>query len=158
MRWTCRSQLHLWYFRRNSCCRAIHVIVILWSSSCTWFVCCAINPIHSRIWYYTERKANGRNLKLVQIVDHILWFGEKLLRNVENVLCFILSSSDPTDTGTSVRYVEVYGQIQYQSCNNIELMMPSHGPLTRYVKFQVAHAPGMPGTFFPPPTSKGTGN
>ena len=29
-----------------------------------------------------------------------------------------------------------------------------HGPLTRYVKLQVAHAPGMPGTFSPPPTSK----
>ena len=25
----------------------------------------------------------------------------------------------------------------------------SHGPLTRYVKLQVAHAPGMPGTFSP---------
>ena len=32
-----------------------------------------------------------------------------------------------------------------------------HGPLTRYVKLWVAHAPGMPGTFFPPPTSKETG-
>ena len=27
----------------------------------------------------------------------------------------------------------------------------SHGPLTRYVKLRVAHAPGMPGTFCPPP-------
>ena len=26
-----------------------------------------------------------------------------------------------------------------------------HGPLTRYVKLQVAHAPGMPRTFSPPP-------
>ena len=26
-----------------------------------------------------------------------------------------------------------------------------HGPLTRYVKLWVAHAPGMPGTFSPPP-------
>ena len=26
-----------------------------------------------------------------------------------------------------------------------------HGPLARYVKLQVAHAPGMPGTFSPPP-------
>ena len=26
-----------------------------------------------------------------------------------------------------------------------------NGPLTRYVKLQVAHATGMPGTFFPPP-------
>ena len=29
-----------------------------------------------------------------------------------------------------------------------------HGPLTRYVKLRVAHAPGMPGTFSPHPTSK----
>ena len=26
-----------------------------------------------------------------------------------------------------------------------------HGPLTRYGKLRVAHVPGMPGTFFPPP-------
>ena len=29
-----------------------------------------------------------------------------------------------------------------------------NGPLTRYAKSRVAHAPGMPGTFSPPPTSK----
>ena len=29
-----------------------------------------------------------------------------------------------------------------------------YGPLTRYAKLQVAHAPGMPGTFSSPPTSK----
>ena len=33
-----------------------------------------------------------------------------------------------------------------------------HGPLTRYVKLRVAHAPGMPGTFSPPPTTKETAN
>ena len=31
-----------------------------------------------------------------------------------------------------------------------------HGTLTRYVKLRVAHAPGMPGKFSPPPTSKET--
>ena len=31
-----------------------------------------------------------------------------------------------------------------------------HGPLTRYIKLRVAHAPGMPGTFPPPPTEKET--
>ena len=30
-----------------------------------------------------------------------------------------------------------------------------HGPLTRYVKLQVAHAPGMPGTFSPATDFKG---
>ena len=35
---------------------------------------------------------------------------------------------------------------------------PTHqnGPLARYIKLRVAHAPGMPGTFSPPPTSKET--
>ena len=32
----------------------------------------------------------------------------------------------------------------------------THGPPTRYVKLRVAHAPGMPGTFSPPPISKET--
>ena len=31
-------------------------------------------------------------------------------------------------------------------------------PLTRYVKLRVAHAPGIPGAFSPPPTSKETAN
>ena len=31
-----------------------------------------------------------------------------------------------------------------------------HGPLTRYVKLRVAHAPGMPGTFFPTTDFKGS--
>ena len=35
-------------------------------------------------------------------------------------------------------------------------LISSNGPLTRYVKLQVAHAPGMPGTFPPPPISKET--
>ena len=34
--------------------------------------------------------------------------------------------------------------------------MASHGPLTRYIKLRVAHAPGMPGTFSLSPTSKET--
>ena len=31
------------------------------------------------------------------------------------------------------------------------MLLRNHGPLARYVKFRVAHAPGMPGTFSPPP-------
>ena len=38
----------------------------------------------------------------------------------------------------------------------IQIRRNDHEPLTRYVKLRVAHAPGMPGTFFPPPTSKET--
>ena len=33
--------------------------------------------------------------------------------------------------------------------NKTHFTLLTHRPLTRYVKLQVAHAPGMPGTFFP---------
>ena len=33
---------------------------------------------------------------------------------------------------------------------SLEFTKKYHGPLTRYVKLRVAHAPGMPGTFSPP--------
>ena len=43
------------------------------------------------------------------------------------------------------------GHMQIQHSRDLE----SHGPLTRYVKLQVAHAPGMPGTFSPTADVKG---
>ena len=39
---------------------------------------------------------------------------------------------------------------------NWQRLFAGHGPLIRYVKLRVAHAPGMPGTFSPPLTSKET--
>ena len=42
------------------------------------------------------------------------------------------------------------------SQSTLQARMHIHGPLTRYVKLRVAHAPRMPGTFPPPPTSKET--
>ena len=42
-----------------------------------------------------------------------------------------------------------------KSTNNVStvtvLQFDLHGPLARYVQLRVAHAPGMPGTFFPSP-------
>ena len=40
-------------------------------------------------------------------------------------------------------------------CNSVVGDYCSDGPLTRYVKLQVAHAPGMPGTFSPTADFKG---
>ena len=40
--------------------------------------------------------------------------------------------------------------------DEIKMFNYHNGPLTRYVKLRVAHAPGMPGTFTLPPTSKET--
>ena len=44
---------------------------------------------------------------------------------------------------------------KYWRCK-IGVLESSNGLLARYVKLRVAHAPGMPGPFFPPPTSKET--
>ena len=44
-------------------------------------------------------------------------------------------------------FQNTYRRIQSTGCP----WKPGYGPLARYVKLRVAHAPGMPGTFFPPP-------
>ena len=46
--------------------------------------------------------------------------------------------------------------ITYQVCNTFPIVTHHTGPPTRYVKLRVAHAPRMPGTYSPPPTSKET--
>ena len=45
---------------------------------------------------------------------------------------------------------------RYKSPGDSEGGTVHHGPLTRYIKLRVAHAPEMPGTFSPPLTSKKT--
>ena len=49
----------------------------------------------------------------------------------------------------------VWVMSQRRICDKLYLeSISDNGPLTRYTKLPVAHAPGMPGTFFPTPTSK----
>ena len=57
------------------------------------------------------------------------------------------------NTGTH-KWVREPGRKLYSYHSIMTLQL--HGPLTRYVKLRVAHAPGMPGTFSPPQTSKET--
>ena len=47
---------------------------------------------------------------------------------------------------SSRRYLENYTNIWLRLYG-----LSTHGPLTRYVKLRVVHAPGMPGAFSPPP-------
>ena len=60
---------------------------------------------------------------------------------------------------TICRYVAVPGFRVLSRCTGLNKRHSCsriHGPLTRYVKLRVGHAPGMLGTFSPPPTSKKT--
>ena len=45
----------------------------------------------------------------------------------------------------------VFRFYQILPCLEYEPSTLCHGPLARYIKLRVAHAPGMPGTFSPPP-------
>ena len=57
-----------------------------------------------------------------------------------------------------LRRLLIYGHTRvYDTCMVVaHTGLLNYGPLTRYVKLRVAHAPGMPGKFSPPPTSKET--
>ena len=66
--------------------------------------------------------------------------------------------------GVTGRYliVQILGRAEYlalcevEAGKALEVIYPYHGPLDRYVKLWVAHAPGMQGMFSPPLTSKET--
>ena len=64
------------------------------------------------------------------------------------ILLILLTLSLCCRNVTSPLLIIAGGHCSFHRCMN--------GPLARYVKLWVAHAPGMPETFSPPPTSKET--
>ena len=60
-------------------------------------------------------------------------------------------SSEPLIAGPFAGNPIVSGGFSSQRAGTAEKTFSSHGPLARYVKLRVAHAPGMPGTFSPLP-------
>ena len=77
------------------------------------------------------------------------WMGKELLR----VYC-----GDQRCTGLCCarRPCTSVGHSQGRALRYPLLIPLQYGPLTKYVKLRVAHAPGRPGTFSPAPTSKET--
>ena len=54
-------------------------------------------------------------------------------------------------TKPSIEFVEKKRMVMSSTLSSMLTSGGCHGPLTRYIKLQVAHAPGMPGTFSSPP-------
>ena len=71
-----------------------------------------------------------------------------------NVLTFLASVKAPeySENGLNVDIAIKY-EIPFMKCQIILCSELGNGPLTRYVKLRVAHAPGK---FSPPPTSNET--
>ena len=71
-----------------------------------------------------------------------------------------MGGSASSDTWFQLRTLKIK-RVQLLRLRLVETLMlcdvhDGHGPLTRYVKSRVAHAPGMPGTFSPPHILKET--
>ena len=76
----------------------------------------------------------------------IFYRNNKYLHDVPECL---LVKSCPTPSGLPIPVTnKIQNAIQYKD-RSPDWWCLVHGPLTRYAKLQVAHAPGMPGTFSP---------
>ena len=69
-----------------------------------------------------------------------------------------LGVTEPVFLDFSVKNISDFSRHLLHLMNHICQAQPQlvHGPFTRYVILWVAHAPEIPGTFSPPPTSKET--
>ena len=99
------------------------------------------------IWEYviTPKNIIIAILQYTLLGNHGMIFDNIINTNMnkdEQSLCCI----KPT---IGVLHPQLYGEM-----SKCKFKSTRHGPLTRYVKLWVVHAPGMPGTFSPSPTSK----
>ena len=83
-----------------------------------------------------------RDCSYIANVESCLNFWWKLYHRMRTVFSIIKNGKN----------TKVQLWISAQTHNDVQA---GNGPLTRYVKLRVAHAPGMPGTFSPPPDFKG---
>ena len=65
--------------------------------------------------------------------------------------CMIMDPPHWKNGGSASDELEVLSTRLWVSTNRTSGNCMWHGPLARYAKLRVAHAPGMPGTFSPPP-------
>ena len=82
----------------------------------------------------------------------------RLMSIILFILTFIISYSNKIIFSSFISsfFIDVLSISSFQSLQLIFCTHgPTHGPLSRYVKFRVAHAPGMPGTFSPAADFKG---
>ena len=74
---------------------------------------------------------------------------------VEKLVRIVTSKKQMEFAGMTIGVLEAGLNIEYRMRPVLTVPDLGHGPLTRYVKLQVAHARGMPGTFSPPTDFKG---
>ena len=76
---------------------------------------------------------------------YLRWFLDYLANNIGDFKSFPFYNNDGS-------YMGVVDAMPHLSYSYYVILKPYlHGPLTNYAKLRVAHEPGMPGTFSPPP-------
>ena len=97
------------------------------------------------LWFYHCNHAMSSVFEWCVCIAIVLQFDLKILGNRNTYFHLI---SFPNTEMVQIEWMFSCGR-QGSTCTVINKR--SHGPLARYVKLRVAHAPGMPGTFSPPP-------
>ena len=135
------------------CGKHSHVIASLWTEYCS--VCYAyINIAVYLLSFGVSFLIKFKKSFLISLdyKDKALKFLSSVAINVTVFIqcCGIFFSDDLSFVSTLMRVGCPCG-------NHISISVKEvYEPLTRYIKLRIAHAPGIPGTFSPPPTSKET--
>ena len=75
----------------------------------------------------------------------VVWVSWRLISTVTRLFVQQLVHAN------SIKSSSMTGGSPHNNAKSVSVSLRHHGPLVRYVKLRVAHAPGMPGTFSPPP-------
>ena len=96
-----------------------------------------------------SRNCMQLNTALILKLDEIMHAGKPLLKSVEATCVYSPPGIYKTPYAFNIHVILILREAI------IHIQCFHHGPLTRYGKLQVAHAPGMPGTFPPATNFKG---
>ena len=118
-----------------------------------WFTLLHICNLPHVIYFFIQVLRLQCMLKSASYIlhpGHLQASGQGLKVRIEtHVVCMSAG-----DNGEMIAIV-MYNTLLEQRAGTWSSLCP-HGPLARCIKLRFAHAPGMPGTFLPPPTSKET--
>ena len=111
-------------------------------------------PIDKSVW---QARPCQRAVQLVQRIIIDLYgrpgamFSDCATRTISPEFWSIYSTPLAVAPFSNMVYLGLGHGYEIASIGSYGMRLPIHGPLTRYAKLRVAHAPGMPGTFSPSP-------
>ena len=123
----------------------------------SWYLCsyemapalCCLNGVMTSPGESSRQQQWRKYTPRIAIIIYVCLFCSNVLCNLSISISVFVDISGTLLESFTLSMHCLFRFVQY-------IQITIHGPLSRYVKLRVAHAPGMPGTFSPRPTSKET--